>query len=210
MKTYSGSNGNASKPSRRKIVYAAVATVSAMVIALTIILAVMFGRRPVADSSVLAPLPETGGGQVEEPPVSADKVFGMPLENAQVARDCVIGTHTFMPSLGMWMTHNGIDFAAAENAAVMAVADGKVVAVEETTLQGVVVSIEHADGLTSTYRSLASASVKAGDSVSCGQTIGLAGQMLTEAEEGFHVHLEMTENGTLVDPTKYLGTAAEK
>ena len=191
-----------------------VAAASVIVIALSVTLAIVFSR---TDVPVVAP-PVDEGGNVEKPeekpPVidtDTDEIkFGLPVENGTVIREAALDTLVYMPSLNMWKSHNGVDFAAAENAPVLAVADGKVVSVEETTLEGIVVSIEHKDGIVSVYKSLSSASVKAGDEVTLGSSIGVAGTMLTEASDNVHVHLEMTVNGEIVNPLEYIDAEINK
>ncbi len=213
MKTYSGS-GKAKNPKKTKLLYWMVAAASVIVIALSVTLAIVFSR---TDVPVVAP-PVDEGGNVEKPeekpPVidtDTDKIkFGLPVENGTVIREAALDTLVYMPSLNMWKSHNGVDFAAAENAPVLAVADGKVVSVEETTLEGIVVSIEHKDGIVSVYKSLSSASVKAGDEVTLGSSIGVAGTMLTEASDNVHVHLEMTVNGEIVNPLEYIDAEINK
>lgn len=213
MKTYSGS-GKAKNPKKTKLLYWMVAAASVIVIALSVTLAIVFSR---TDVPVVAP-PVDEGGNVEKPeekpPVidtDTDEIkFGLPVENGTVIREAALDTLVYMPSLNMWKSHNGVDFAAAENAPVLAVADGKVVSVEETTLEGIVVSIEHKDGIVSVYKSLSSASVKAGDEVTLGSSIGVAGTMLTEASDNVHIHLEMTVNGEIVNPLEYIDAEINK
>ena len=215
MKTYSGS-GKAKNPKKTKLLYWMVAAASVIVIALSVTLAIVFSR---TDVPVVAP-PVDEGGNVEKPEekppvidtdIDTDEIkFGLPVENGTVIREAALDTLVYMPSLNMWKSHNGVDFAAAENAPVLAVADGKVVSVEETTLEGIVVSIEHKDGIVSVYKSLSSASVKAGDEVTLGSSIGVAGTMLTEASDNVHVHLEMTVNGEIVNPLQYIGAEINK
>ncbi len=173
--------------------------------------------KPVVDNPVVDN-PVVDKPVVDEPTIkdpvldTGSKVqsFSLPIENASVIREAAIDKLVYMPSLNMWKTHAGVDFAASENAPVKAIASGKVESVEETTLEGVVVTISHEDGLISVYKSLASASVSAGDSVLQGTTIGVAGTMLTEKTDGVHLHLEMTLNGELVDPLLYLDAEINK
>lgn len=213
MKTYSGS-GKAKNPKKTKLLYWMVTAASVIVIALSVTLAIVFSR---TDVPVVAPPVDEGGNveiSEEKPPVidtDTDEIkFGLPVENGTVIREAALDTLVYMPSLNMWKSHNGVDFAAAENAPVLAVADGKVVSVEETTLEGIVVSIEHKDGIVSVYKSLSSASVKAGDEVTLGSSIGVAGTMLTEASDNVHVHLEMTVNGEIVNPLEYIDAEINK
>ncbi|MBR7141699.1 MAG: M23 family metallopeptidase, partial [Clostridia bacterium] len=98
----------------------------------------------------------------------------------------------------------------SENAPVKSIANGKISKVEQTTLEGVVVTVAHENGLVSVYKSLASASVKEGDEVNAGTQIGVAGTMLTESSDGVHLHLEMLENGKLVNPLSYLEIESNK
>ena len=217
MKTYSSKK----KEQKNKKIYWILILASVVVIALTVTLIALSGgsKSPVIDSvtpepdqGVVAPVPDEDepvvtpepDENVNVPVVTAPK-FTAPVENGSVIRECTLTSLVYMPSLNMWKTHNGMDFSASENAPVLCVTDGKVTAVENTTLEGVVVTVEHANGLVSVYKSLASSTVKVGDSVSTGSEIGKAGTMLTETSDGIHVHLEMLEGGELIDPAKYVG-----
>ena len=215
MKTYSGSE-RAKDEKKNKIIAWVVAIVSVLVIAATITLAVVFTGGN-ADVPIDAPIDEPSDQPTDNPVTPPLKdadaevmEFGLPIENGSVIRESSLASLVYMPSLNMWKTHNGVDFAATENAPVLAVADGKVTGVEQTTLEGVVVTVDHGEGIVSVYKSLASASVKPGDEIKLGAEIGKAGTMLTESSDGFHVHLEMTVNGTLTDPLEYVGTEINK
>jgi pyruvate carboxylase len=52
--------------------------------------------------------------------------------------------------------------------------------------------------------------VKEGDEVSAGAQIGVAGTMLSENSDGVHLHLEIFENGKLVNPLSYLEIESNK
>lgn len=216
MKTYSGS-GRAKDEKKNRIIAWVVAAVSVLVIAATVTLAVVLTRGGNADVPVDAPVDDPSDQPIDIPVIppydnaDADTMrFGLPIENGNVIRESSLASLVYMPSLNMWKTHNGVDFAATENAPVLSVADGKVTSVEQTTLEGVVVAIDHGEGVVSVYKSLASASVSVGDEVKLGGEIGKAGTMLTENSDGFHVHLEMTVNGTLTDPLEYVDAEINK
>ena len=217
MKTYSGSE-RAKDEKKNKIIAWVVAIVSVLVIAATITLAVVFTRGGNVDVPIDAPVDDPTPEQPTDNPVTpthndadADVMkFGLPIENGNVIRESSLASLVYMPSLNMRKTHNGVDFAATENAPVLSIADGKVTGVEQTTLEGVVVTIDHGEGIVSVYKSLASASVNIGDEVRLGGEIGKAGTMLTENSDGIHVHLEMTVNGTLTDPLEYVGAEINK
>ena len=71
---------------------------------------------------------------------------------------------------------------------------------------GTTVVISHGSGYSTRYASLAQeVSVKAGDSVSAGQTIGKVGNTaLLENAIGDHLHFSVSCNGKSVDPATFL------
>jgi len=105
-----------------------------------------------------------------------------------------------------WRVHNGIDIAAEAGTKVCAAADGEVYTVYEDEQMGMTVVIRHEDGYTTKYSSLAeTVSVKPGDQVTMGQTIGEVGNSaLLESALGDHIHFGVTCNGENVDPNDFL------
>lgn len=208
MKTYSNSE---TKNSNQSLSYVVIAICSLVILALAIILGVALAN---PNQSILPPVVETpDGGKQEEPSVNTGNTalqFVLPIDGATVIREASLDKLVYMPSLNMWRTHNGIDVTASENAPVKSIANGKVSKIEQTTLEGVVVTVTHENGLVSVYKSLASSSVKEGDEVSAGAQIGVAGTMLSENSDGVHLHLEIFENGKLVNPLSYLEIESNK
>lgn len=208
MKTYSNSE---TKNSNQSLSYVVIAICSLVILALAIIFGVALAN---PNQSILPPVVETpDGGEQEEPSVNTGNTalqFVLPIDGATVIREASLDKLVYMPSLNMWRTHNGIDVSASENAPVKSIANGKVSKIEQTTLEGVVVTVTHENGLVSVYKSLASSSVKEGDEVSAGAQIGVAGTMLSENSDGVHLHLEIFENGKLVNPLSYLEIESNK
>ncbi|MBM7645354.1 stage II sporulation protein Q [Scopulibacillus daqui] len=101
--------------------------------------------------------------------------------------------------------NTGIDIAAKGNKsfAVTAAMSGKVVKAEKDNLLGNVVELQHKNGVTTVYESLASMSVKPGETVSQGEEIGKAGQCEFNKDAGVHVHFEIRKDGVAVNPEKY-------
>ena len=67
--------------------------------------------------------------------------------------------------------------------------------------------IEHANGLQSVYSSLDSTdiNVQVGDKVSMGDQLGVASTSASnESLTGAHLHFELIEDGTKIDPNNYL------
>lgn len=207
MKTYSSAKESATK--RKKLVYLIAATVALAVLAVTITLAAVLGASG-TNGDVDVPVQNPIGGEPDEPVVKPEPItYALPVAGS-IVRVAALEELTYMPSLNMWKTHNGVDFAAEENAPVAAIAAGVVETVEVTTLEGTVVTLRHDGGLTSTYKSLGSASVAVGDTVAKGDTLGTAGTMLTEHGDGVHVHIELRLNGELADPLEYLDVDVNK
>ena len=153
---------------------------------------------------------DTGGNQQQTPVTAKPITYATPFEKYTVAREASLDSLVYMPSINMWKTHNGVDFLPESDAGVRVMTDGKITDVTQTTLEGWVITVEHANGLVSCYKSLSEASVKAGDEVTGGSVIGKAGNMMTESDVGVHVHLEVTKDGKLVDPLNYINTSGTK
>lgn len=94
--------------------------------------------------------------------------------------------------------NDGIDIAATPGTQVRAAGSGLVAAITSDTQGAPIVVIRHAGTLMTVYTGLASLSVKKGDSVSAGQTIGTAGSAGS-------IHFEVRQGFESVDPMGYLG-----
>jgi murein DD-endopeptidase MepM/ murein hydrolase activator NlpD len=118
-----------------------------------------------------------------------------PLDNVRV-----ISFYGVMRSV-LPTPHKGIDFAATKGTPVHAVAGGTIVAAghlaENDGRYGNAVIIDHG-AQRSLYAHLNSVNVKAGQQVQAGQLIGAVGQ--TGFATGPHLHLEVRQNGQIVDP----------
>ncbi len=98
--------------------------------------------------------------------------------------------------------HKGVDLQASSGQSVKASASGTVSFAGEQGGYGNIVIIDHGSGLETAYAHLSSISVKKGDEVSQGDTIGAAGQ--TGTATGPHLHFEVRKNNTKVDPMDYI------
>ena len=108
--------------------------------------------------------------------------------------------------------HGGIDIGAKVGTPIKAIADGKVIAAGSLDSKcGDGVSIEHADGLRSSYCHLSGINVKSGDVIKQGHTIGLTGGAVgakgSGNSKGPHLHLTLKKNGQRVDPMQYFGSS---
>ncbi|MEM1485027.1 M23 family metallopeptidase [Oscillospiraceae bacterium PP1C4] len=112
-------------------------------------------------------------------------------------------------TLKEWRTHDGIDIRAEKGSPVKAVSDGKVTVVRDDPLMGMTVEILHQNDITSIYSGLTKdVTVKQGDKVKVGQTIGAVGEVPSEITLGSHLHFAMKVGGKWVDPLKTMGKVA--
>jgi murein DD-endopeptidase MepM/ murein hydrolase activator NlpD len=99
--------------------------------------------------------------------------------------------------------HKALDIAAPAGNAVVAAAAGVVTwSGWKTNGGGLVVGIDHGNGIITVYNHLGSAAVAAGATVTVGQTI--AGVGCTGTCTGPHVHFEVIVDGVIVNPLRYL------
>lgn len=103
-----------------------------------------------------------------------------------------------------WLHHGGLDIAAAGGNAVIAVCDGVVTTAKYHYSYGNYVVIYHGDGTSSLYAHMKnnSLTVKVGDEVKRGQTIGQVGS--TGDSTGNHLHFSVIVNGKYLNPDDYL------
>jgi stage II sporulation protein Q len=101
--------------------------------------------------------------------------------------------------------NTGIDYAMKndETFDVVAALSGTVTRVDEDSLLGNVIEIEHDKGVVTLYESVKDMKVKVGDQVEQGQAIAMAGQSLLNEKAGTHVHFEIRKDGVAVNPENY-------
>lgn len=99
-------------------------------------------------------------------------------------------------------THYGLDIAVPTGTSVKASAAGIVLRSFNNGDYGLFVEIDHGGGWITRYGHNSKLLVKAGDTVSAGQTIALSGS--TGHSTGPHVHFEIRKSGTAKNPLSYL------
>jgi murein DD-endopeptidase MepM/ murein hydrolase activator NlpD len=106
------------------------------------------------------------------------------------------------PFLRSWAMHSGIDFRGATGEPAYASAGGRVVHASSMGGYGLMVEIDHGNGLTTRYAHLSRIEVKEGDSIRAGHRIGRVGS--TGRSTGPHLHYETRINGEAVDPMRFV------
>ena len=142
-----------------------------------------------------------------EPEPAAQPQYVFPLEDADAAVLQGFG-YRAVPGIPVnvspkYAFHCGVDLEAAEGSNVLVVADGTVTVSTSDVIYGNQITIQHADGMLTTYSHLSECLVSEGDSVRQGQIIGRSGA--TGWATGPHLHLDVQVNGEYVDPLEALG-----
>lgn len=109
-----------------------------------------------------------------------------------------------------YLQNSGVDFISQNVFDVVAILPGTVADVSDNESLGKTVQIKHDNGYVSVYQSLSEVTVKKGDSINQGQTIGKSGSNELDKEIGNHLHLELYVNGQVVDPMLYLDKELSK
>ena len=106
------------------------------------------------------------------------------------------------PIAGASTNHKGMDFAAPAGTPIYAAASGTVTSASYSDNAGNMIVINHGNGLQTYYMHCNSMYVRAGQTVSKGQNIGAVGS--TGNSSGPHLHFQVMQNGTPVNPRNYL------
>lgn len=143
-------------------------------------------------------------------PVSAQNkttaaIMKMPIEG-NIIKGFAIDELVYSKTLKEWSTHGGIDIEAPLGSEVKAVMAGTVESIEEDPLMGIVITLDHGNGLQSRYMNLSTKDmVKVGQNVDQGQTIsGIGRTAAAEISDAPHLHFEVLKDGKNVDPNMYL------
>ena len=107
------------------------------------------------------------------------------------------------PVTGRSETHKGVDIAGVfYSSNIIAAKAGTVIISQYGSSYGNYVVVSHGTGNTTLYAHMSKRSVKVGDVVKQGDVLGVTGS--TGNSNGPHLHFEITEGGSRVDPLKYL------
>ncbi len=164
------------------------------------------GNNAIVSSQTPAPTPENDSQQTGTKAAVEAKML-LPVASANVLKGYSSEALVYSNTLKHWSTHMGLDLSANEGAQVMAVLDGKVKSVVNDELMGLTITIEHANGCSTVYSSLAGAAdgIAEGASVMRGQAIGTVGtSAAAESSDGAHLHFEVYADGAPVNPQTYL------
>ena len=111
--------------------------------------------------------------------------------------------NTYMPS-------SGISYGNDTDFDVIAILDGKVVEVKEDDILGNIITIEHDNGIISSYQSVTDIKVKVDDMVKQGDILAKSFTSNISSDLGNHLYFELMINGVNVDPEEYYGNCIDE
>ena len=132
-------------------------------------------------------------GTAERPKTAPTGTFQMPIQTYVITSEWG----------GRWgRMHEGMDFGASTGTPIYASDGGEVVTTGIYGGYGYCINIDHGNGKMTRYGHCSKLLVNVGDKVYQGQEIALVGN--TGHSFGSHLHFEIRENGTSVNPRKYI------
>jgi murein DD-endopeptidase MepM/ murein hydrolase activator NlpD len=108
----------------------------------------------------------------------------------------------FHPLLRIFRPHKGVDVSAPVGTNITAPAAGRVAFVGRRLGDGLMVELDHGEGVVSRYAHCRQVMAREGDFVSVGDVIATVGS--SGLSTGPHVHFEIRVRGTPVDPLAYV------
>ncbi len=152
-------------------------------------------------------VPEVVETVAEAKPKTEEPKFVMESPcKGKIIAECSINELVYSETMKDWRTHNGIDIAAKVGDQVKAAESGVVSKVFKDELYGVVVTIDHENGISSTYANLQDADfIKVGTKVKKGDIIGGVGECgALEKNLEPHLHFEISDKGSIKNPKEFL------
>lgn len=138
---------------------------------------------------------------------SKDRVVAVGTRNTGIGTGKMIApmtsyryTSAFKFRNGRW--HKGVDLCAPSGTPVYAADNGKVIVSEWSDSFGNYIILDHQNGLKTLYAHNSSLMVKVGDVLAKGEQIAKSGN--TGRSSGPHVHFEVHQDGTPVNPQLYV------
>jgi murein DD-endopeptidase MepM/ murein hydrolase activator NlpD len=132
------------------------------------------------------------------------------LGHEESSRSSISSFFFFTPLKGIVTTpfnaseeHYGVDVVGPENEAIKATLDGTVVLANWTSETGYVIQVQHSNNLISVYKHNSALMKKVGQYVKAGEVIAIIGNS-GENTTGPHLHFELWNNGSPVDPQDYM------
>lgn len=102
-----------------------------------------------------------------------------------------------------YMQSSGISYSSDKQFDVLSILDGKVTEIKEDNLLGNVITIEHSNGIISSYQGVTDIEVKQGEEVKQGDIIAKSSKLNLLPDVENQLYFELIINGTNVNPDNY-------
>ncbi len=142
----------------------------------------------------------------EKKPVAT--FFTLPL-TGEIIKGYSESELVYSKTYGDMRIHLGFDIKADLGTAVKACGDGTVTEIKKDPLYGTIVTIDHGNNITGLYCGLNDkVTVKKGQTVKAGNTIGAVGTIPCESGDVSHFHLAFKENDKYISPLSLINLGA--
>lgn len=204
------------KPSKKKILTYYLIMAACLLVAAAVTVGVVFGVKKPGGTIEKPPVdnPDDKPGEPDDKPDkpvdnTTSYIFIVPIKNGNLAQANVF---CYDKTLDRYATHKGMDFSAEAGAEVLAAVDGTVVSIfKNDQLYGAVITIKHDNGMQTVYKYIDPVeTLKVGDKVNRGDVIATVAKATgAENKEGDHLHFEVYENGSQIDPDEKLNITSK-
>ena len=108
------------------------------------------------------------------------------------------------------MPSSGVSYGKDSEFDVLAILDGKVIKVSEDDTLGNIITIEHDNGIVSTYESIKDIKVKEGDTVKQGDIIATSSVANISSDLKNHLYFELSIKNDVVNPENYFDKSIDE
>ena len=126
--------------------------------------------------------------------------FTSPLEDFDILKEFSSDTLQFSATYNDMRLHTGVDLVPFENLLVLSCADGTVTSIDQGTVMGTVITVDHGNNVYIRYCGVKNVKVEVGATVSANTALAEIGTVTSECADQAHLHLEVLQNGNPVDP----------
>lgn len=143
-------------------------------------------------------------GQKSSPAPELEIVLTKPVMG-EILVDYAVDELVYSRTLREYCTHPGIDIECPIGSEVKAAMAGTIESIEEDPLMGIVITMDHGNGLKTLYANLSTKDmVQEGQQIAEGQTIsGVGRTAICEIADAPHLHFEVIKDGENKDPKEF-------
>ena len=109
-----------------------------------------------------------------------------------------------------YIQSSGVAYGSEEQFDILAILDGTVIEVTEDNTLGNTITIEHDNGIVSTYESIKDIKVKEGDTVKQGDVIAKSSTANITSDLNNHLYFELSIKDKTVNPEKYFDKSIDE